>query len=244
MKKIGGSRIVLIVYVIFLAVVYVLVRKDIAGETLKNIAFSWQLLLLALGLAKLFTRPRTMGIILTFLGAFTMLPLFTDIFPGLADFVSNRSFWIAVPVFVGIVLLISEILRYRKAKASATSPEVPVATGLSHDGNFHLKTSFGSDTCVVEGGEMSGGDISVCFGSADVNLGRCVLSEGLSVLTVKITMGSLKIVVPSDWYVEVESSSVMGGVQDVRKSKSSDPSKTLLIRAEVSLGSIELSDIK
>lgn len=241
MKKIGGSRIVLIVYVIFLAAVYFLVRKDVAGDTLKNIAFSWQLLLLALGLAKLFTRPRTMGVILTFLGAFTILPLFTDVFPGLADFVSNRSFWIVVPVFVGVVLLVSEIVRYRRTKGSA-SASVPEAAGLSHDGNFHLRTTFGADTSALDGGELSGGDISVCFGSADVNMSRCALAAGLTVLDVKVTMGSLRIVVPSDWYVEVESSSVFGGVRDIRKSRGADTSRTLLLRAEVSLGSIELSD--
>ena len=96
------------IYVLLLVVSYILMRNGAVGEIYTGIVFSWQLLILFLGLARLTTKPLALGLILTFIGAFTMLPLFTDIFPGLSGLVSNQSFWIIVPIFVAIVIAVSD----------------------------------------------------------------------------------------------------------------------------------------
>ena len=89
--RFGWSRTVLAVYLLLLAVTYILMRKGVAGEVFTGIVFSWQLLVMFLGLARLSTKPVALGIVLVFLGAITMLPLFTDVFPGLSGWERNKE---------------------------------------------------------------------------------------------------------------------------------------------------------
>lgn len=136
--RFGWSRTVLAVYLLLLAVTYILMRKGVAGEVFTGIVFSWQLLVMFLGLARLSTKPVALGIVLVFLGAFTMLPLFTDVFPGLSGLVSDKSFWIVVPIFVAAVILVSEFLRIRRRVARKKLLPA-VQSGLGEDGTLYEK---------------------------------------------------------------------------------------------------------
>lgn len=135
----------LAVYLLLLAVTYILMRKGVAGEVFTGIVFSWQLLVMFLGLARLSTKPVALGIVLVFLGAFTMLPLFTDVFPGLSGLVSDKSFWIVVPIFVAAVILVSEFLRIRRRVARKKLLPA-VQSGLGEDGTLYEKRRFLHDT--------------------------------------------------------------------------------------------------
>ena len=235
--RFGWSRTVLAVYLLLLAVTYILMRKGVAGEVFTGIVFSWQLLVMFLGLARLSTKPVALGIVLVFLGAFTMLPLFTDVFPGLSGLVSDKSFWIVVPIFVAAVILGSEFLRIRRRVARKKLLPA-VQSGLGEDGTLYEKTSFSSRHSIVEGGEVSGGTVSVIAGSMELDLSRCALAEGISVLEVNVTGGSLTVVMPRDWYMEMQVYCLFGKSKDRREALVRDVSKSLLIKGNVTLGKV------
>lgn len=239
--RLGWSRIVLAIYVLLLAVTYVLMRKDIVGEVFTGIVFSWQLLILFLGLARITTRPVALGLILTFVGAFTLLPLFTDVFPVLTGLVSNQKFWIIVPVFVAAVIIVSEIVRYRRAKAEKRLRPA-VQSGLGEDGMLYERVSFASRNCIVEEGVLTGGNVHVNSGTAVIDLSRCSLADGISVIDMDIIMGSVCLVLPHDWYVELRTSGFAGKARDTRSGAERKASRTLLVKGNITFGSLVVKE--
>lgn len=235
------ARVVIGIYVLFLVVVLFLRRAGAAGDLLCDVAMSWQLLLLVLGIVKLFSTTKVIGVVLTFIGAFTMLPLFTDVVPGLGDFVRDRRVWLAVPIFVGVAIAVSEVLAYRRRRKLGSG--MAQETETDNDGRMDLKTVMGELDSVVELGEnecFRGGRVRVVIGGADVDLRRCRLAPGVTELEVSVVMGSLRLVVPEDWYVSCEVSSELGGAADRRARNGADPKATLLVKGGVSLGVMEI----
>lgn len=240
--RLGWSRIVLGIYMLLLVVSYILMRNGAVGEIYTGIVFSWQLLILFLGLARLTTKPLALGLILTFIGAFTMLPLFTDIFPGLSGLVSNQSFWIIVPIFVAIVIAVSEIIRYSRRRAERKSRPA-VQSGLSEDGMLYERVSFSSRSYVVDGGFLAGGTLSVSSASVEIDLSRCSIPEGISVIDLDTIMGSVRLKIPHDWYVELKTTNILGTARDIRRpDEGRDVSRTLLIKGTVSLGALVVTE--
>lgn len=238
--RLGWSRIVLAVYVLLLAVTYILMRKGVAGDVFTGIVFSWQLLILFLGLARITTKPVALGLVLTFIGAFTLLPLFTDVFPALAGLVSNQKFWIIVPVFVAAVIIVSEIIRYRRLKAEKKIKPVE-QSGLGEDGMLYERIYLSSRDIIVNEGGFAGGSVTVSSGRAEINLSRCILGEGISLMNVDVTLGTVVLVLPADWYVEVRTDNFAGRSKDERAPMERDVSRTLLIKGNVTFGSLTIN---
>lgn len=237
--KLNGSRITLAVYIVFLIVSYVLFRNGLAPDIMLDVAGSWQMLLLVIGIMQVFSRQRVMGIIFIFLGLFTMLPMFTGHLPFLDSLLSQRRFWIIVPVFIGCVILVSEIVSYRRRSKAPCQEE-----STDSFGKVYGRIRFESSSVAVSGDIFTGGDISVFAATAEVDLRRCQIASSLAEMNLKVTLGSLRLIVPNEWKVEIFSSSFAAGVKDIRDkgNADSDDAQTLLLNCDVSFANIEISN--
>lgn len=72
----------------------------------------------------------------------------------------------------------------------------------------------------------------------ELDLSRCALAEGISVLEVNVTGGSLTVVMPRDWYMEMQVYCLFGKSKDRREALVRDISKSLLIKGNVTLGKV------
>ncbi len=195
----------------------------------RSIIFTWQMLLVVLGLVFLTKRDgRLAGIILLSIGLFFLLPKLT-----IVPVSAGRLFWPALLIVVGMLIIFKGSFRrglgYSAGKLNGDAIE---------DVNV-----FGGHDRIIETPNFKGGEIVNVFGGGNYDLLQSTLSPGNNVLEVVMIFGGSKIIVPQEWDVKVDVAAVFGGFSDKRiKSPevTRDPSRTLIIKGVAIFGGGEL----
>jgi len=170
-----------------------------------NIIWSWQMLLIVVGLVSLINNEnKFLGIVLIAVGSFFMIDSFWY-FPEEL----RKAFWPTVVILFGAYLLISPP-RYLKPKRKKGLDE--------EDRDFIDEVSiFGGGERIVTSAQFKGGRITSVFGGSKINLMNCGLAEGSNIIDVFCVFGGTTIIVPAGWTVKVEVTSIFGGFTDKRK---------------------------
>ena len=186
----------------------------------KHIIFSWQMLLIAIGLMNLAARESWgFGIILMAVGTFFILPV---ICAFSFDFVS--LFWPILLIFAGIMILVKRGFRHHHHHFRHMR-HVHHFTHWHHDkeeqatfedGYIHDEYIFSGSKRKFTGKEFKGGRISIVFGGAELDLTQTTLAEGKNELAIDCVFGGVNLIIPSDWIVHLNVNTVMGGFVDKR----------------------------
>jgi predicted membrane protein len=212
----------------------ILVRSlGIMTPQMEDIIFSWQMFLIALGVLFI-SKPdnRISGVVLILVGGFFMLNEFADL-----PFNAKQLFWASLFILIGIMILFR---------------------GTWHPFHFHERHQFeeGSldyiDEMNVFGGSekriitknFKGGKITNIFGGSTLDFSEASLAEGQNVIDVVTIFGGFKFIIPHDWTIKLEVTSIMGGVSDKRThvNESPDPAKMLIIRGSAIFGGGEIKN--
>lgn len=226
-------------------VVIILNNLGIITYTVRNIIISWQMLLIVIGIAGFFNRNRNFGAILILIGTFFLLPKIPMLHLGYR-FIQN--FWPALLVVCGLMILI-----YPGGFSSGRSHVHYREAGPDPDGMHHSETSSedgyiyqryffsGADQTFVSP-VFKGGDIQVTFGGTNLDLRKTNLPEDQDAyLKIRGTFGGMSIYVPSDWRVEVRSTSFLGGVTDSRpRGVEHNSARRLVIDVQCAFGGVEI----
>ncbi len=195
----------------------------------RSIIFTWQMLLIVLGLVFITKRDgRLAGIILLSVGLFFILPKLT-ILPVHA----GRLFWPVLLIIVGLMIIFKGSLKRRLGYS---------ASKLNGDAIEDINI-FGGHDRIIETTSFRGGEVVNVFGGGNYDLLQSKLAPGKNVLEVVMIFGGSKIIVPQDWDVKVDVAAVFGGFSDKRiKSPevSRDSSRTLIIKGIAIFGGGEL----
>ncbi len=210
--------------------------------------FSWQTLLIALGLF-IGLRHRFKGVawfILIIIGGIFLL---NEIYPELTF---RRYLWPVALIAVGFFFILRPRGRHRW-RGNDT---------LNKDG-FFVKGEFKIDSCEQEqftqddyvdatsifGGtkknilskKFKGGDIVNVFGGTELNLTQADIN-GVAVLELTTIFGGTKLVVPANWSVKSEAVTIFGGIEDKRHmpAATDTPEKTLVLKGTVIFGGIDI----
>ena len=198
---------------------------------LRSIIFSWQTILIVLGLILISNREaRLTGIILLCIGIFFLLPYFS-----LLPVSTRRLFWPALMVFFGIYILFNRSYR-RGLSYSASS-----GNGNSIE-DVHI---FAGHDRIIQTENFRGGEIVNVFGGGNYDMKQAKLAPGNNVLDIVMVFGGSKIIVPQDWDVKVRVSAVFGGFSDKRIKSPEikrDTSRTLIIKGVAIFGGGELTN--
>ena len=152
---------------------------------------------------------------------------------------------ILFPVFLllfGLSLLVDALSKPKKSHFHIRrSGKMPGNHGkfmseCSTDGErFDCSTAFGEDHRMIILPRLSGGDMSIAFGSLTVDLSGCEeIAPGCS-LDASSSFGELNILVPRKWRVETDSSTAFGSVE-VLGSPAPDAQATIRIDCSASFG--------
>lgn len=184
-----------------------------------DIVFSWQMLLIVVGLVGLISGHRSpMAFVLIGVGLFFMLSKI----PG-TDFEAKRLFWPFIFILVGILILTKRGKPYFK---------------YPHMNSSGSSADFIEDTVVFGGGRINvtsrnfqGGRITSIFGGSEYYFHQAELAEGVNVIEVFHIFGGSKLVIPSDWNVKIDIVSIFGGYSDKRINVvGGNPAKELYIK--------------
>jgi len=200
---------------------------------LKRVLFSWQMLLIGIGIISLFSsESRTPGTILILIGGIFILPRIFDL-----PFNVWHLFWPVILIGVGVMMLVKR------------SPRHLVEWRFQHKDRHDLEDGYIHEENIFSGGKrrvmhqvFRGGHINCVFGGSEIDLTQATLAEGVSELEINTIFGGVTLVVPADWRVQLKMTSIMGGFSDKRAyiKESPDTSRILIIKGSTIFGGGEI----
>jgi len=191
--------------------------------------FSWQSILIVIGLYLLLVKEkREKGLIVIIIGIVFLLP---EIFN-----ISTRrmfEFWPVILILAGIGILLRKTggrhIRSEDADRVEYLDEINIFSGK--------KT-------IITNRNFKGGNVTSVFGGAEIDFSRADLGEKIVVLDSFTLFGSFKIIVPPDWTLKLEISCLFGGFSDDRRTSSvevvTNPDKVLILKGVAIFGGGEV----
>jgi predicted membrane protein len=214
---------------------------DIFPWDLKHIFFSWQMLLIAIGVISISnSESRTPGIILILVGGFFLIP---EIFDFHIAFI--KLFWPVLLIAIGVMILLKRGIygpRHRHWDREHFNWHSNQPESTLDDGYIYETNIFSGSKRRITHQVFKGGKVSNVFGGTEIDLSQATLAEGRVELTIECIFGGVTLIVPSDWKVVLNVNSVMGGFADKRNviREPSDPSRMLVIRGSSIFGGGEI----
>lgn len=237
---------------------------------LKWLVFSWQSLLIFMGLVNLIKRRLVFGVLLVSVGSFFLLPkiiaTYPTIFPGFhGDFTS--IYWPLLLILAGVVVILGKTMgprlgiedwahrQYHRNKhrshfiqddtqhnnGTGYKTQWNYSKGQNVGNGFSKSSIFGAGEHIVLDPVFKGGDMNAIFGGITLDLRKTTLAEGDTVLEVNAVFGGVTIIVPDNWLVETNIDAVFGGFEDKRSHvESIDSSRRLIITGSCVFGGGEL----
>ncbi|NSL88188.1 hypothetical protein ECE50_015200 [Chitinophaga sp. Mgbs1] len=243
------------IILIVVGVVLLLKRLDL---DLPDWLFSWQMILIAIGVLMGFKHDFKGG-------AWLIMISIGGIF--LAGEVLNwpyntaRFIWPVVLIVVGIGVIthrqfdrhnIDKIKESYKEKYKEMYAEQYAGSAESHyqserhsatgDDTINLTALFSGVDKTITSRNFQGGHVSAIFGGSDLNFMQADIN-GTVVLDVTTIFGGCEIIVPSNWTVKVDITPIMGGVEDKRPMSllsSANKDKVLLVKGSCIFGGVEI----
>jgi len=214
--------------------VLILSNFGIMPEILRHHIFSWQMILIAIGLFSVVNnRNKTFGLIMITVGVFFLLP-------GMFGFSRQmwHMFWPAIFLIIGAYILF---------RRRIDPDDVDMIDSTVNDEDvFDDLNIFGGSKRTISSANFRGGKVTSFFGGSEYNMLGAGISERRAVMDVLTIFGGSKIIVPADWQVQIDVISIFGGFADKRNTLppvqiSSD--KILIIKGLVIFGGGEVRNM-
>ncbi|MDR1585764.1 MAG: cell wall-active antibiotics response protein [Prevotellaceae bacterium] len=230
-------------------------------DKLRWIIFSWQMLLVVIGLIELIKRKFFSAFILLVVGSFFLMPklitTYPEIFPALnPDFAS--VFWPVLLILSGLMLIFRRSLCPKKfttdetqvsftaSQKEASRKATKFNAGFERNttlGNSERNAVFGNSEHIVLEPEFKGAELNAVFGEIRFDLRKTSLPEGDTYLDVNAVFGGIIVFIPEEWSVEIRIDPVFGGYKDYRiLRESTDLSRRLIITGTCVFGGVEINN--
>lgn len=232
-----SNRFIIGILLIIAGFILILRKTTVLPEPLDHfiddIIFSWQMLLIVIGVITLAgSDNKTPGIVLISVGGFFMIPeLFTDFFR------SFNFFWPALFIVIGVVLLIN---------SKRLVNTLHYTSGSKADMIDYVNIFSGAERQLITNNFL-GGKVTSIFGGGEVDLTRSSLAPGDNVIEITCIFGGTTLIVPENWNVILNVTPILGGFSDSRRIGSDvikDTTRSLTIRGTVIFGGGELKSHK
>lgn len=223
------------------------------GAEIPYWVFSWKMLLIAIGLyVGLKHRFRRWGFIMPIIVGATFLTI--DLFPTLTI---KPLLWPILIILFGLIMIFKPRKRWGRHRHwkrwHGHHGNRYSGHYKSYDGGMYQETTSDSDRLdfsVVFGNikrnviskDFKGGEMNIVMGGGELNLSQADINGTVSI-EVNAVLGGARLIVPGNWTITSELSSVMGSVDDKRQVNtgvSHDPNKVLRLEGNVCMGGIEI----
>lgn len=221
-KRSGRAHLLLGIVLMFLGLFLIADLADIIPWRMRDFIFTWQALLIFLGLIFLSNKEnKGTGVILIAVGAFFLLPRFFDL-----PYYWRSLFWPSMLIILGLVVIFGGRRHHEGKRAFCGSNSRSSSEDYLDD-----VAVFGGGDRVINSQQFRGGKITHIFGGSKYDFSRARLAPGKNNLEVVMAFGGTKLIVPEDWDIKIEVTSVFGGFSDkrVRSIVEKDREKVLVI---------------
>lgn len=224
------KRVIFGSILIFIGGLFLLNSLSIIDFRFSRVIFSWPFFLMIIGVFILVnTSKKVLGGILSGVGAFLLLP---RVFPDL--------YFDGSVVFPVILIAFGLYILLNRAKQRQES--------LRNDGSIKKDTIddvavFGGGSKIIYSDNFKGGNVTAVFGGSEINLMSCKLADGENVLDVLMVFGGTTIIVPKEWNVVINVTSILGGFSNKSVRNPNlvvDQSRTLVVKGLAMFGGGEI----
>ncbi|MCL1868156.1 MAG: cell wall-active antibiotics response protein [Paludibacter sp.] len=226
---------------------FLLFNVNAEWQEWRPVVFSWQMLIIIIGIFIFFNRHFFKGAFVILLGGFFLLPVLAKSFPDYfywvdANFV--HKYWALLLVAAGVAILLNALFGKYEHKQSYQWRQKywdTTAKQSNIEGTIDRNMIFrGCDEIFLEP-EFRGGHISCIFGGCVLDLRKTALPEGETILMVDCIFGGVEISVPEKWNVVTHTSNILGGLTDSRlKGSEKDFTRKLVITGECIFGGVAI----
>jgi len=236
MKKLAFG-LVLIAAGVFL----MLGEMNIIAPNVMDWLFSIPMLIIVIGFVNIFSKESYIaGLILIMVGTFFIVPLMVDL-----PFNFIGMFWPLLLIGAGILLIFKLVFwnnHSRRYTSNFTREGLSQTTSSEKDGFVEEFNLFGGSkrryTSTFKGGKF----VNI-FGGAEVDLSQAQFEGDTAFVETVCVFGGITLFVPSDWEVQVEVVSILGGFSDKRsyvRTTVVEPRKRLIIKGVCVFGGGEI----
>jgi predicted membrane protein len=221
-KRSGRAHLLLGIVLMFLGLFLIADLADIIPWRLRDFIFTWQALLIFLGLIFLSNREnKGTGIVLIVIGSFFLLPRILNV-----PHYWGSLFWPFLLILLGLLIIFSS----RRSGRGGSYFGGHRQTTSSEDWLDDVSV-FGGGDRIINSQQFKGGKLTHIFGGSKVDFTRAKLAPGKVYLEVVMIFGGTKLIVPESWDVKTEVTSVFGGFSDkrVKSMVVRDSDRTLII---------------
>ncbi|UXP33268.1 cell wall-active antibiotics response protein [Reichenbachiella agarivorans] len=214
----SNRRASLGIIMIVIGILFLLDNFNIISFSVPHYLFTWQMILVVVGIFQFATGNQRGGVILISLGIIFWIPRYFNI--------SFHDYW---PVFL-IAIGLSFFLKSRTGKIRQSNS----------DSIDHLAVLGGTNQN-IDSKQFAGGRITTIFGGVELDLRHSNLENGQATIDSFTTFGSVRLFVPEDWVVNYEATTVFGGYKDKRAHKPTEYfGNVLTLKGLVLFGGVEL----
>ena len=220
-KRSGRAHLLLGIVLMFLGLFLIADMADIVPWRLRDFIFTWQALLIILGIIFISNKEsKGTGLILIAIGGFFLLPRFFEL-----PYYWRSLFWPSMLIILGLVVIFGG-KRHGGKKACFGSNSRSSSEDYLDD-----VAIFGGGDRNVSSQQFKGGKITHIFGGSKYDFSRARLAPGENHLELVLAFGGTKLIVPEEWDIKIEVTSVFGGFSDkrIRTILERDREKTLVI---------------
>jgi predicted membrane protein len=194
------KRVLLGGILIILGGIFLLNTMDILHFRFAHVVFSWPFIMLVIGLFVLInTEKKFLGGVLSGIGALFLIP---RIFP--------RIDYDAGIIFPILLIILGTYIILKKRRMDFGSESFLESSKVNKD-KIDDVSIFGGGTKIISSSNFQGGNVTAIFGGSEINLINCQLAEGDNVLDVLCVFGGTTIIVPKEWNIVVNVTSILGG---------------------------------
>ena len=226
------KRVLLGGILIILGGIFLLNTMNILHFRIAHVIFSWSFIMLVIGLFVLVnTEKKFLGGILAGIGVLFLIP---KIFPEV-----DYDGGIIIPIFF---IILGTYIIIKKRKVDSGSVFTSDTSKINRD-KIDDVSIFGGGTKIISSSNFQGGNITAIFGGSEINLINCQLAEGNNVLDVLCIFGGTTIILPKEWDVVINVTSILGGFSNKAIRNPSvviDQSRTLHIKGLAMFGGGEV----
>ncbi len=189
----------------------------------------WPAVLIALGLVQLVTHSgRWFGpTVVVAIGVYLLLRNLDLVGPGL-----GRYAWAVAAIALGLVLVLGSLRRGGRSRRAEPAQRV-------EENRLHRFAAFGGFEERVGSRSFEGGDVTVLFGGADLDLREAVLARDAR-LNATAIFGGVTVLVPEGTNVALHGTPVFGGFEN--KTRGSPDGPALRVDGLALFGSVEVRD--
>lgn len=229
-RKHAGAKALVIAFLVIAAGVFFLMKNmGMISENVKDIVFSWPMLVVIIGLTKIPGRTYWFGILLVLFGGFFIM---ADIYNLPVEF--DKVFWPSLLILGGLIIIWFAFGMFKGKSFSRTSTSQDYIEEIS---------VFGGSDKMITSKEFRGGKIVNIFGGGKIDFTKAELAPGVNNLEFVCIFGGSTMIVPASWQIKTEVVSIFGGFVDKRAHILTDESNVLYIKGVAIFGGGDLRSI-